>query len=65
MKQEGEQKGGFLSMFLGTLGAILLGNLLSGKGIVSAGSGSRSLNSYNSYGNQEGKGIVRDGYGKE
>ena len=52
-------------MFLGTLGAILLGNLLSGKGIVSAGSGSRSLNSYNSYGNQEGKGIVRDGYGKE
>ena len=26
-----EQKGGFLSMLLGTLGAILLGNLLSGK----------------------------------
>ena len=26
-----EQKGGFLSMLLGTLGATLLGNLLSGK----------------------------------
>ena len=34
-----EQKGGFLSMLLGTLGASLLGNLLSGKGIVRAGSG--------------------------
>ena len=34
-----EQKGGFLSMFLGTLGANLLGNLLSGKGIVRGGSG--------------------------
>ena len=28
-----EQKGGFLSMLLGTLGASLLGNLLTGKGI--------------------------------
>ena len=34
-----EQKGEFLSMFLGTLGATLLGNLLSGKGIARAGSG--------------------------
>ena len=34
-----EQKGGFLSMLLGTLGASLLENLLSGKGIVRAGSG--------------------------
>ena len=32
-----EQKGGFLSMLLGTLGASLLGNLLSGKGIVRVG----------------------------
>ena len=32
-------------MLLGTLGASLLGNLLAGKGIVSAGSGHRSLNS--------------------
>ena len=29
-----KQKGGFLSMLLGTLGASLLGNLLSGKGIA-------------------------------
>ena len=34
-----EQKGGFLSMLLGTLGASLLENLLTGKGIVRAGSG--------------------------
>ena len=35
-----EQKGGFLSMLLGTLGASLLGNLLTGgKGIVRAGEG--------------------------
>ena len=35
-----EQKGGFLSMLLGTLGASLLGNLLTGgKGIVRAGDG--------------------------
>ena len=32
-----EQKGGFLSMLLGTLGASLLGNLLTGKGTVRAG----------------------------
>ena len=31
--QTKEQKGGFLSMLLGTLGASMLGNLLSGKGI--------------------------------
>ena len=43
-----EQKGGFSSMLLETLGATLLGNLLSGKGIVIAGSG-----------NNKRKGIVR------
>ena len=32
-----EQKGGSLSMLLGTLGACLLGNLLIGKGINRAG----------------------------
>ena len=47
------QKGGFLSMLLGTLGANLLGNLLSGRGIR-AGSG-----------NKKGKGIVRAGYGNK
>ena len=35
-----EQSGGFLSMLLGTLGASLFGNLLTGrKGIVRAGQG--------------------------
>ena len=35
-----EQKGGFLSMILGTLGASLLGNLLTGgKGMMRAGEG--------------------------
>ena len=36
-----EQKGGFLSMLLGTLGASLLGNLLAGKGIVRADFGNK------------------------
>ena len=48
-----EQKGGFLSMLLGTLGASLLGNLFTGKGIVRAGLWNK------------GKGIVRAGSGKE
>ena len=34
-----EQKGGFLSKLLGTLGASLLGNLLSGKETIRAGEG--------------------------
>ena len=48
-----EQKGRFLSMLFGTLGASFLGNLLAGKGIVRACSG-----------NKKGKGIVRAGTGK-
>ena len=48
-----EQRGGFLSMLLGTLGASLLGNLLtSGKGIVRAGEGSVESRA-------KGDGIVR------
>ena len=38
-----EQKGGFLSMLLGTLDASLLGKLLTGKGIYRAGKG-RGIN---------------------
>ena len=34
-----EQKGGFLSMLLGALGASLLGNILSRKRIVKVGEG--------------------------
>ena len=36
-----EQKGGFLGMLLGTLGASLLGNMLTGKGTLRAGYGSK------------------------
>ena len=50
-----EQKGGFLSMLLGTLGASLLGNLLTGKGINKKGKGI----------NRAGEGIVRAGYGNK
>ena len=38
-----EQKGGFLSMLLGTLGASLLGNLLTGRGIYRAGKGKGAI----------------------
>ena len=34
-----EQKGGFLSMLLGILGASLLGNMLAGRGAIRAGEG--------------------------
>ena len=37
-----EQRGGFLSMLLGTLGASLLGDILSGKGVIRAGEGTIS-----------------------
>ena len=47
-----EQRGGFLSMLLGTLGASLLGDLLtknlSGKGVIRAG-----------------EGVIRVGYGSK
>ena len=49
-----DKKGGFLNMLLGSLGAGLIGNILAGKGIVRASSGTK-----------KGKGIVRAGYGKE
>ena len=55
-----EQKGGFLSMLLGTLGASLLGNLLAGKGILRAGSGNKKEK-----GNKKVKGSLRAGSGKE
>ena len=49
------QKGGFLSMLLGTLGASLSGNLLTGKGIYRGGKGKGI--------NRAGEGTVRAGYG--
>ena len=49
-----KQKGRFLSMLLGTLGASLLGNLLTGKRIYRAGKGKGT--------NRAGEGIIRAGY---
>ena len=62
-----EQKGGFLSMLLGTLGATLLGNVLAGKGIVRAGSGNKKVKGIvrAGSGNKKGKGIVKAGTGKQ
>ena len=50
-----EQKVGFLSMLLGTLGASLLRNILAGKGINKKG---REIK-------RAGEGIVRAGYGNK
>ena len=38
-KEAKEQKGGFLSILLGILGASLIGNMLTGKGVMRAGEG--------------------------
>ena len=50
-------KEGFFSMLLGTIGASLLGNLLTGKIIYRAGKGKEI--------NRAGEGIVRAGYGNK
>ena len=63
-----EQKGGFLSLLLGTLGASLSGNLLTGKGVVRAGYGSNKGKGIKRAGygnNNKGKGVVRAGYGNQ
>ena len=52
-----EQKGGFLSILLGTLGATLLGNILAGKGINRA--------EERAIAKRQGRGIVRAGYGNK
>ena len=50
-----EQRGGFLRMLFGALGASLLGNILAGRGVNKKGQGIT----------REGKGIVRAGYGNK
>ena len=50
-----EQKGGFLGMLLGTLGASLLGNLLTGKGSIAMSQGRGTI--------RAGEGIIRAGQG--
>ena len=55
-----EQKGGFLRMLLGTLGASLLGNLLTGKGVFHA---RKRVNKKVKGIHRAGEGIVRAGEG--
>ena len=58
-----EQKGGFLSMLLGILGATLLGNLLTGKGIYRAGKDKGATATRQGRGiNRAGEGVLRAGY---
>ena len=52
-----EQKGGFLSMLLRTLGASLLGNLLTGKGAIA------TSQEWGIHIAGKGKEVVRAGYG--
>ena len=52
-----EQKGGFISVFLGTLGASLLGTILSSKGIYRDREGGIAK--------RHNRGVVRAGYGKK
>ena len=52
-----EQKEGLFSMLLGRLGASLLGDLLTGKGIYRAGKGKGI--------NRAGEGILRADYGNK
>ena len=54
-----EQKGEFLSMLLGTLGASLLGNLLTGKGAIATSQGRGIYIA----GKGKGRGINRAGEG--
>ena len=57
VQNEVKEQGGFLSMLLGTLGASLLGNLLTGRGVNRAGKG-RGIN-------RAGEGVLRAGYGNK
>ena len=52
-----EQKGGFISMLLETLGVSLLGNFLTGKRIYKAGKGKGI--------NRAGEGVLRAFYGNK
>ena len=51
-----EEKGGFISMLLGTLGASLFWNILTGRGTIAKRQG-RGIN-------RAGEGVLRAGYGR-
>ena len=59
-----EQRRGFLSMLLGTLGARLLGNFLTGKGAIAKSVSEETNSKRQGRGiNRARVGIVRAGYG--
>ena len=61
-----ERKGGFLSIFLGTLGASLLGNILAGNRINRTGEGAIAKRvSEETKLKRQGQVIVRAGYGNK
>ena len=61
-----EQKEGFLSMLLGTLGASLLGNILAGKRMNRAGEGAIAKSvSEETKSKRQGRGILRASYGNK
>ena len=63
-----EQKGGFLSMVLGTLAASFLGNLLTGKGAIATSQGRGIYRAGKGKGkaiNRAEEGILRAGYGNK
>ena len=61
-----EQKGGFINMLLGTLGASLLGNILAEKRINRAWEGAIAKSiSEETKSKRQGRGIVRAGYGNK
>ena len=75
LNKANEQKGRFLSMFLGTLGASLLGNILAGKGAIATTQGrgvnktgegtiSKSIGE-ETKSKRQGREIVRAGYGNK
>ena len=58
------QNGGFLSLFLGTLGASLLGNLLTGRWINRAEKGRGKYRAgEGAWATRQGRGNLRAGYG--
>ena len=59
-----EQKGGFLSMLLSTLGASLLRNILAGKGAIATSQGRGIYRAGKGQGiNRGGEGVIRAVYG--
>ena len=69
-----EQKGGFISMLLGTLSASLLGDLLTGKGTIATGVSEKTKSMSQGQGiykagkskgiYRTGEGVLRAGYGR-